>query len=143
MRYGVEVAPCVEVVIHDGVRRAAECGANTTCSYQDTPGKHHALLAQSGFEVVRARGPLQEDKMLELVKEHGGFDGFLNGDDVITEAVIDAAHERFGWSAPRRRNTSVKKPRDGGLRTDAASLCRAAGRRGHPKAFADAFRIVD
>eukprot|EP00937_MAST-01D_sp_MAST-1D-sp2_P003180 g3180.t1 len=63
----------------------------TTCSYQDTPGKHHALLEQSGFEVVRARGPLTEAQMLKLVKENDGFDGFLNGDDRITDAVIDAA----------------------------------------------------
>jgi len=32
----------------------------TTTSYQDTPGKHHDVLAKSGFEVVRARGPLTE-----------------------------------------------------------------------------------
>ena len=29
--------------------------------------------------------------MLALVEQHGGFDGFLNGDDEITTAVIDAA----------------------------------------------------
>ncbi len=28
----------------------------TTTSFQDTPGKHHDLLAASGFEVVRAQG---------------------------------------------------------------------------------------
>src|SRR5690606_17766909 len=63
----------------------------TTTSYQDTPGPHHAALAASGFEVVRARGPLPEADMLKLVQEHGGFDGFLNGDDHITAQVIDAA----------------------------------------------------
>ncbi|MEM6855886.1 MAG: phosphoglycerate dehydrogenase [Planctomycetota bacterium] len=63
----------------------------TTTSYQDTPGDHHAALAASGFEVVRARGPLHEAEMLALVEEHGGFDGLLNGDDEITAAVIDAA----------------------------------------------------
>jgi D-3-phosphoglycerate dehydrogenase len=63
----------------------------TTTSYQDTPGKHHDILAASGFEVVRARGPLQEAAMLDLVASHGGFDGFLNGDDLITAKVIDAA----------------------------------------------------
>lgn len=62
----------------------------TTTSYQDTPGPHHDLLAGSGFEVVRARGPLPEADMLKLVKEHGGFDGLLNGDDEITAKVIDA-----------------------------------------------------
>jgi len=63
----------------------------TTTSYQDTPGEHHTLLEKSGFEVVRARGPLPAADMLKLVEEHGGFDGFLNGDDEITAAVLDAA----------------------------------------------------
>src|SRR5205809_7838430 len=62
----------------------------STTSYQDTPGKHHDMLAASGFEVVRARGPLNEKQMLELVKKNGGFDGLLNGDDHITAKVIDA-----------------------------------------------------
>jgi len=63
----------------------------TTTSYQDTPGQHHELLANSGFEVVCARGPLPAADMLKLVVEHGGFDGFLNGDDEITKEVLDAA----------------------------------------------------
>lgn len=67
----------------------------TTTSYQDTPGAHHAELAASGFEVVRARGPLKEAEMLRLVREGGGFDGLLNGDDEITAAVIDAARPRL------------------------------------------------
>jgi D-3-phosphoglycerate dehydrogenase len=65
----------------------------TTTSFQDTPGKHHDLLKASGFEVVTARGPLDEAKMLELAKQ--GFDGFLNGDDAITAKVIDAALPRL------------------------------------------------
>jgi D-3-phosphoglycerate dehydrogenase len=63
----------------------------TTTSYQDTPGRHHDVLASSGFDVVRARGPLQEAAMLDLIQTHGGFDGLLNGDDIITAKVIDAA----------------------------------------------------
>jgi D-3-phosphoglycerate dehydrogenase len=62
----------------------------TTTSYQDTPGPHHQALAQSGFEVVRARGPLNEGQMLELIQANNGFDGLLNGDDHITAKVIDA-----------------------------------------------------
>jgi D-3-phosphoglycerate dehydrogenase len=65
--------------------------ALTTTSYQDTPGRHHEVLDASGFEVVRARGPLPEDDMLRLIADHGGFDGLLNGDDEITAKVIDAA----------------------------------------------------
>ena len=63
----------------------------TTTSYQDTPGDHHAALQASGFEIVRARGPLPEAEMLELIDTSGGFDGLLNGDDEITARVIDAA----------------------------------------------------
>ena len=67
----------------------------TTTSYQDTPGRHHEILEASGFEVVRARGPLTEAEMLDLVTKDGGFDGFLNGDDEITQKVIDASLPRL------------------------------------------------
>jgi D-3-phosphoglycerate dehydrogenase / 2-oxoglutarate reductase len=67
----------------------------TTTSYQDTPGKHHALLASSGYEVVKARGPLPEAEMLKLVTSGGGFDALLHGDDIITRAVIQAALPRL------------------------------------------------
>jgi len=67
----------------------------TTTSFQDTPGKHHDVLSQSGFEIVRARGPLSEQEMLELIGAGGGFDGLLNGDDKITAKVIDAALPRL------------------------------------------------
>src|ERR1700722_2441622 len=67
----------------------------TTTSFQDTPGEHHQILARSGFEVVRARGPLDEKVMLETVKSGGGFDGLLNGDDRITAKVIEAALPRL------------------------------------------------
>ncbi len=62
----------------------------TTTSYQDTPGQHHDVLAASGFEIVRARGPLNEDQMLELIEGQGPFDATLNGDDAFTPKVIDA-----------------------------------------------------
>jgi D-3-phosphoglycerate dehydrogenase len=67
----------------------------TTTSFQDTPGAHHELLARSGFDVVRARGPLSEAQMLDLIGENDGFDAFLNGDDRISARVIDAAGERL------------------------------------------------
>ncbi len=58
----------------------------TTTSYQDTPGPHHELLESQGWEIVRERGPLPEERMLELA---GEFDGFLCGDDAISAAVIE------------------------------------------------------
>src|SRR4051812_15133103 len=75
----------------------------TTTSYQDTPGKHHDLLQASGFDVVRARGPLQEADMLKLINDGEGFDGLLNGDDLITAKVIDA-----GLAAKRKLRVIAK-----------------------------------
>ncbi len=62
----------------------------TTTSYQDTPGEHHDLLAASGLDVVRARGPLSEQQMLDLIERQGPFDAMLNGDDIFSAKVIDA-----------------------------------------------------
>ena len=67
----------------------------TTTSYQDTPGRHHQLLEESGHEVVRDRGPLTEQRMLELIGADGGFDGILHGDDTITRSVIESALPRL------------------------------------------------
>ena len=60
----------------------------TTTSFQDIPGPHHDLLEESGFEIIRERGPLSEERMLKLV---GDIDGMICGDDAITAAVIDQA----------------------------------------------------
>ncbi|MGH8018385.1 MAG: NAD(P)-dependent oxidoreductase, partial [Opitutaceae bacterium] len=64
----------------------------TTTSFQDTPGEHHTLLEQAGYEVVRERGPLTEARMLELA---GGFDAFICGDDAITRAVLEKSLPRL------------------------------------------------
>jgi len=65
----------------------------TTTSYQDTPGRHHKLLEESGYEVIPVRGPLSEQQMLQLVtcnlNGHGGVDGILHGNDRITREVIE------------------------------------------------------
>lgn len=67
----------------------------TTTSYQDTPGQHHELLEAAGHEIVRARGPLPEERMLELVTADGGVDALLHGDDALTRRVIEAALPRL------------------------------------------------
>ena len=64
----------------------------TTTSFQDTPGGHHRLLADTGWEIVRARGPLSEAQTLELV---GAIDAFLCGDDAITRRVLEKARPRL------------------------------------------------
>lgn len=60
----------------------------TTTSFQDTPGAHHDLLAQTGWEIIRARGPLNEADTLALV---GDVDGYICGDDLITRKVLEKA----------------------------------------------------
>lgn len=64
----------------------------TTTSFQDTPGPHHQILEDAGFEIIRERGPLPEKRMLDLV---GDIDAFLCGDDEITSKVIDRALPRL------------------------------------------------
>lgn len=64
----------------------------TTTSFQDTPGEHHKMLAETGWEVVTARGPLNEADTLALM---GQFDGYICGDDMITAAVIEKALPRL------------------------------------------------
>jgi D-3-phosphoglycerate dehydrogenase len=66
----------------------------STTSYQDTPGSHHDLLESQGWDIVRERGPLNEQQMLAIA---GEFDGFLCGDDAITAAVIDKSLPRLKW----------------------------------------------
>lgn len=64
----------------------------TTTSFQDTPGPHHKLLEETGYDVVYERGPLNEFRMLELA---GGFDAFLCGDDDITRSVMEKSLPRL------------------------------------------------
>ncbi|MBL4575059.1 MAG: 3-phosphoglycerate dehydrogenase [Opitutaceae bacterium] len=64
----------------------------TTTSFQDTPGAHHAMLEDAGYEIVRERGPLSAERMLELL---GEVDGLICGDDIISRKVIEKALPRL------------------------------------------------
>ena len=64
----------------------------TTTSFQDTPGRHHDLLAETGWEIVTARGPLSEADTLAAV---GEVDGYICGDDAITRGVLEKARPRL------------------------------------------------
>lgn len=64
----------------------------TTTSFQDTPGNHHDLLASTGWEILTARGPLNEDQILALV---GDVDALICGDDMITRKVLEKARPRL------------------------------------------------
>ena len=58
----------------------------TTTSFMDTPGAHHDLLQAQDFNIVTARGPLDETQMIGLL---GEVDGIICGDDSITRRVIE------------------------------------------------------
>ena len=64
----------------------------TTTSFQDTPGEHHDLLKQTGWEIITARGPLNEADTLALV---GEVDGYICGDDAITRRVLEKARPKL------------------------------------------------
>src|SRR5476649_2163770 len=64
----------------------------TSTSFQDTPGAHHDLLASTGWEIVTARGPLNEADTLALL---GGVDGYICGDDAITRKVLEKARPKL------------------------------------------------
>jgi D-3-phosphoglycerate dehydrogenase len=64
----------------------------TTTSFQDTPGAHHDLLKQTGWELITARGPLNEADTLALV---GDVDGYICGDDAITRTVLEKARPKL------------------------------------------------
>ena len=65
----------------------------TTTSFQDTPGSHQDLLNAQDWEIVRARGPLSEEEMLELA---GEFDvQHLEGVDVLEILPRDALDRYF------------------------------------------------
>jgi D-3-phosphoglycerate dehydrogenase len=57
----------------------------TSTSFQDTPGAHHKLLESHGFDLVKLRGPLKEEEILNVIDQ---FDGIICGDDEITRNVI-------------------------------------------------------
>ena len=64
----------------------------TTTSFQDTPGPHQDLLNGAGWEIIRARGPLNEADTLALV---GDVDAYICGDDAITRRVLEKGRPRL------------------------------------------------
>src|SRR4051812_2627062 len=64
----------------------------TTTSFQDTPGEHHELLKKTGWNIITARGPLNEADTLALV---GDIDGYICGDDAITRKVLEKARPKL------------------------------------------------
>lgn len=57
----------------------------TSTSFQDTPGAHHELLNNQGFEIDTLRGPILEEELLPIIQN---YDAVICGDDEYTEAVL-------------------------------------------------------
>ncbi|MDA7805114.1 phosphoglycerate dehydrogenase [Schleiferiaceae bacterium] len=62
----------------------------TSTSFQDAPGKHHDLINNLGYDIVKMRGPLKEVELLKIITD---FDCLLCGDDEITYEVIRKGSE--------------------------------------------------
>ena len=58
----------------------------TTTSFQDTPGKHHDLLKETGYQVDTLRGPVKEEVLLPIIAK---YDGVICGDDEYSRKVIE------------------------------------------------------
>jgi D-3-phosphoglycerate dehydrogenase len=66
----------------------------STTSFLDTPGAHRDLLSASGMTVVSARGPFSDVSLIELIQKHGGFDGYICGEDEFSAKVLEVAAPR-------------------------------------------------
>ena len=53
----------------------------TSTSFQDTPGEHHDLINNLGYDIIKMRGPISEEKLINIITD---FDCLLCGDDEIT-----------------------------------------------------------
>jgi len=62
----------------------------TSTSFQDTPGKHQEALEETGWNIIKKRGPLKEQELLEIIEE---IDAVICGDDEYTRAVITKGAE--------------------------------------------------
>lgn len=62
----------------------------TTTSFQDTPGKHHDLLADQDWDVSYLRGPVEERALLPIIHK---YDGVICGDDEYTRDVLKSGKE--------------------------------------------------
>ena len=62
----------------------------TTTSFQDTPGKHHNVLNDTGYMVDKIRGPVKEDVLLPIIAD---YDGVICGDDYYTKKVLKKGKE--------------------------------------------------
>jgi D-3-phosphoglycerate dehydrogenase len=62
----------------------------TTTSFIDTPGNHQKLLDLQNFDIVKIRGPLTENQLLDIIDN---FDAMICGDDDITRKVLKKGKE--------------------------------------------------
>ena len=66
----------------------------STSSFIDTPGDHVRKLQETGWEVIKARGPLNQEQLLSYIGDGNRFDAFLCGEDDFNAKVLQAAAPR-------------------------------------------------
>jgi len=59
----------------------------TSSSFIDTPGFHQELLNSKNFDLIKIRGPLKENQLLEVIND---VDAIICGDDELTRKVLIA-----------------------------------------------------
>ncbi len=62
----------------------------TSTSFMDTPGVHHEMLNEAGFEIDRMRGPLTEEEIYNVIDK---YDALICGDDDLTYKVLKKGKE--------------------------------------------------
>lgn len=63
----------------------------TSASFLENKGKHQDALALTDWEIVTAKGPLDESHLLSLLKN---VDGVICGDDAFTRPVLEFAKKQ-------------------------------------------------
>ena len=61
----------------------------TTTSFLDTPGPHVNELNALDAELIKARGPLSEGQLIDLINLNPNIDGCIVGEDEITANVLN------------------------------------------------------
>ena len=61
----------------------------------DTPGLHLDKLKELDLDVTVAKGPLEEEELLNIIRNSSGFDGLLCGRDNLNAKVLEAFSPRL------------------------------------------------
>ncbi len=67
----------------------------TSTSFMETPGLHLEKFRALNYDLTVAKGPLDEDELINIIKNSSGFDGLLCGRDNLSSRVLEAFSPRL------------------------------------------------